>query len=98
MKKITQEPDSQALQDVTRALMAAQGRGGLTWLASRLGMTASALRRRLYSPTGAFDAPTMRAVLLVTASKAQPGDPTPQKAGNYQVGIVDRKPKWRAKQ
>ena len=58
------EPDSQALAEAVNALMAGMGRGGLTWIAERLGMSPSAMRKRLLADAS-FDAPTMRAVILL---------------------------------
>jgi hypothetical protein len=73
-KKIEPDADARLLQRIVTALMDGQGRGGLTWLAGKLGLTPSSLRKRLDSTEGAFDAPTLRASLLVLAMKAERHD------------------------
>lgn len=65
------DADAQLLQTIVSALIKGQGRGGLTWMAAKLGMSVTNLRKRLQSAAGAFDAPTLRAALLVLASKAE---------------------------
>lgn len=65
------DADAQLLQTIVSALIKGQGRGGLTWMAAKLGMSVTNLRKRLQSAAGAFDAPTLRAALLVLSLKAE---------------------------
>lgn len=65
----TPGPDSKALSEAINSLMDGMGRGGLTYISDRLGMTPSAMRKRLSSKP--FDEPTMRAVILIAGSKAE---------------------------
>jgi hypothetical protein len=58
------DTESEALSGAINALMIGMGRGGLTYIAGSLGMSSSAMRKRLLSPVS-FDSPTMRAVILL---------------------------------
>lgn len=64
------DPDVKLIADILDAQMHALGRGGLTWLAGKLGMTLSAARKRSMARGFGLDAPTVRAVLLILATKA----------------------------
>lgn len=74
------QDDSAALHAAVQEVIDEMGRGGLSWMAERVGMTVSALRRRLLVPGKAFDAPTLRAVAtlmeLRREQEAQPPAPT----------------------
>jgi len=70
-KKKPASPDAEALRGLLLAMMSAIGHGGLTYLSQALGMSPSALRKRLLRPGGGFDAATMSAVAFVVASKAE---------------------------
>lgn len=93
--------DSAALSAAINAIMEGMGRGGLTYMADRLGMTASAMRKRLHGQ--AFDEPTMRAVLLIAGSKAGDYENRPliseATAGPYLIQVRDvdgqQVPTWR---
>lgn len=63
--------EAEALRMAVIALKDGFGRGGLSYVSERLGMSPSAMRKRLKSPTAGFDEPTMRAVLLISQSKAE---------------------------
>lgn len=98
-RKPKQDPaagaDSAALHGVITAMMKAQGRGGLTDMAIKLGTASpSTLRKRLANPKTSFCEITMRAVLLVAGSRADkaPNDSpliTTKKAGAYEIEIHD---------
>lgn len=90
------------LQSILDAMAGALGHGGLTWLATAIGVTPSAARKRMRSKQGAFDAPTLRAALLAMRSKAELFTTDPAQsitAGAYTVDlhIIDGKtvPAWR---
>jgi hypothetical protein len=68
---IEHDRDAENLRNAVIALYTGFGRGGLSWAANRLGMSPTALRKRLLSPSSGFDAPTMRAILLIQQSKAE---------------------------
>ena len=70
-KRKAVNPDAEALRGLLLAMMGAIGHGGLTYLSQALGMSPSALRKRLLRPGGGFDAVTMSAVAFVVASKAE---------------------------
>lgn len=76
IKRVIAEPDedSQTLHTVISALITGRGRGGLSWMARKLGTTPSNLRKRLASAAGAFDPMTLRAALLVLAQRADKFD------------------------
>ena len=104
MKKNATGSDSEALSVAIAALMTGMGRGGLTYLAERLGMTPSAMRKRLLS-TAPFDEPTMRATLLIGSTRAEDFQDYPlestQEVGSY---IIETRnvngesiPTWRVK-
>ena len=63
------QDDSIALHNNVQAIIDGMGRGGLSYVADRIGMTPSALRKRLQVPGKAFDAPTMRAIALILELK-----------------------------
>ena len=97
----TPGPDSAALADAINALVEGFGRGGLTYMADRLGMTVSATRKRLLGV--AFDEPTMRATLLIAGSKAEDYESWPlgeeKVVGAYLIQVRDVNgdliPTWR---
>lgn len=105
MKKTPNDADAALIQEILTASIGAMGRGGLTWLADKLGITVSALRKRLHSKTGAFDAVTLRAVLLVLASKAEKFNSAPirsEQNGKFVVEVRTDEtgaeiPTWRPK-
>lgn len=72
------DEDAGTIQRIMEAMIAAKGHGGLLWAAQKIGVTSSSLHKRLKAKAGAFDAPTLRAVLLVLASKAENHPETPQ--------------------
>lgn len=87
--------DATALSALVCALVHRMGRGGLTRMATWLGMSPANLSKRLQSNAGAFDPITMRAVLLVQRLK----DPSPngtKPTGNYRVRLLDGQPRWAA--
>ena len=97
--------ESAAIHGVISAMMSAFGRGGLTWISKQIEMTPSAARKRLSDPERAFDEQTMRAVILVTSSRADraPEDSTLESTTitdnlEIQIRIVNgiRKPYWKA--
>src|SRR4051812_20448466 len=57
--------DSETLHDSIQTLIDQYGRGGLSYYAERLGVTPQMLQKRLKVPGNAFDAPTLRAAVLV---------------------------------
>lgn len=63
--------ESLILCESVQTIITEHGRGGLSMMAGRLGMTASALQKRLRRPYTAFDAPTLLAVLNVMAIKGE---------------------------
>lgn len=65
------DPGVKMLRDILAAMSAGMRRGGLTFLAGKLGMSPSNTRKRMVSTTGGFDGPTLRAALLVLASKPE---------------------------
>lgn len=76
------QDDSAALHTAIQEIIDGMGRGGLSWMAERVGMTVSALRRRLLVPGKAFDAPTLRAIAVLLElrseqSQVQPPEPEP---------------------
>ena len=70
-KPATPSPDSRTLCESIQSIIDSHGRGGLTWAATELGMTPSALQKRLRNPDSAFDAPSLRATLLVVTIKGE---------------------------
>lgn len=66
-----------AIQQAIAAIVEGLGRGGLTRIARTLGMTPSALLKRLQKVDGGFDLPTFRAVAMLTESKAKEDDRRP---------------------
>lgn len=69
MKRI--DPDVKLIADILDAQMHALGRGRLAWLAGKLNMSLSAARKRSRAKGFGLDAPTVRAVLLILATKAE---------------------------
>lgn len=67
-KKI--DADVLLISDILSAQTQALDRGGLTWLAGKLGLSVSAMRKRTLTPGCGLDAPSIRAVLLILATKA----------------------------
>lgn len=74
MKRPSPSEDSKALHQAISAVIKAHGRGGLAMVARETGMTSSALRKRLQHPGTAFDACTLRAVVLVMELRRQTED------------------------
>lgn len=72
--KTEPDEDGQTLHTIVSALITGHGRGGLSWMARKLGTTPSNLRKRLASAAGAFDPMTLRAALLVLAQRADKFD------------------------
>ncbi len=95
------DEDALAFHSCLESLISGIGRGGLSFVASRLGVTPSMLLRRLKNPP-AFDAVTMRAVILIQQSRVadDTADPAPGaiQAGNFIIEIQDGEPKWRPAQ
>lgn len=85
------EPDADAafVQQIIAAMIAGQGHGGLKWAAQKLGLSSSNLRKRLVSEQGAFDAPTLRAALLVLACKADKFAGVPLRTAQYGEFAID---------
>lgn len=70
--------DSALLHQAIQTLIDTKGRGGLSYVAEKIGMTPSALQKRLRRPGRAFDAPTLRASLLIlTHSREAQESPEP---------------------
>jgi hypothetical protein len=63
--------ESQSLAALLNAIVTGMGHGGLSYLAGKLGMTPSAMKKRLATPGAGLDEPTMRAVILAASSKAE---------------------------
>lgn len=85
------DPDAQALQEVLCAVLRGMGRGGLTYIATRLGMTPSAMRKRLRSPN-AFDGPSLLALIFLQQTSTPPANGKPKrkkKVGNYLIAVHD---------
>jgi hypothetical protein len=57
--------DSELLHTAIQAIIDGMGRGGLSHVADRLGVTPTMLKKRLRIPGKAFDAPTLRAAALI---------------------------------
>lgn len=68
------QDDSATLHEAVQSIIDGMGHGGLSYVAERIGMTPSALRKRLLVPGKAFDAPTVRASLLVLELNQQPAE------------------------
>jgi phage gp45-like len=98
-QKPTRQPDGCAdeLGTLVRALRTAMGRGGLTAISQALGMTPTALKKRLDS-RAPFDAPTMRAVLMLQRTRVTTFDDTDdiQQIGRYKIAATGELPKWTA--
>lgn len=69
-KRMQHSDDTERLGEALNALVSGYGWGGMTWLSRQLGFDISPLRRRLMKPGAGMDAVTMRAVVLVQASRA----------------------------
>lgn len=67
----TTDDDAEAAGELLRAIVKGYGRGGLTWLAGKLGKNVSAMRKRLRSNCAGMDPFTMRAVLLIEQTRGQ---------------------------
>lgn len=97
-----EDHDAAGLQEVIVAIWKGMGRGGLTYLSNRLGMTPSALRKRLLSPN-AFDAVSLRALLLVVELKEEDDaiEMEGKKKGKYIIGTKEvdgeTQPTWRTR-
>lgn len=92
-RKTQSEPDQDAefLRTLFLAIIAGSGRGALSWLSKACGaVTVSHFRKRLRAKN-AFDATTMRAILLAQELKADEGEALTDenKVGNLVIG-------WRA--
>lgn len=89
--------DAVAMRDALLSIVTGIGNGGLTLVARQLGMTPSSLRKRLVTANIGFDAPTMRAVMMLADMKANgecaPG--TGQQAGDYEIFTTPDGHKWR---
>lgn len=72
-----QNGDSSALHEAVSAIITDRGRGGLSFVAREIGMTPSALKKRLADPTKAFDGPTLRAAILVMELQKQANPAAP---------------------
>ena len=73
-------------------------------MAGKLGMTVSALRKRMLSPGVGFDAVTVRAILLIQQTRTDDTRGTPREtvdAGGYLIDLHDSpegtNPTWRTK-
>lgn len=79
--------DSEALHDAIQGIIDDRGRGGLSYVAERLGITASCLQKRLKVPGKAFDAPTLRGALLVIELRRSQaaGDQPPEPSADTQA-------------
>jgi len=77
---------TEALAAVLRAIIEGYGRGGLTYASEKLGMTPSALRKRLMRIGGGFDSATMSCIALVMSLKdhGEPADTT-KTVGDYRI-------------
>ena len=80
------DQDAQALSGLVNALVAGMGHGGLTYFANQLGLSPSTLKKRL-ATNAAFDAPTMRAVILIQQLRVSE-EPTSYEEvhGDYLIG------------
>lgn len=103
MKKLPEE-DALLLQGIIADMIDGMGHGGLSWMARKIGITPTNLKKRLESARGAFDAPTLRAALLVLAHKAEKFDTEPIetiRTGSVVVEIHEteegKTPAWRPK-
>lgn len=74
--------DSQSLHEAIQTLIDRFGRGGLSHYAERIGVTPSMLQKRLKTPGKAFDAPTIRASLLVLEAIRSEDQPPEQAEHN----------------
>lgn len=91
-RKPKAHPDAEALRTVLLAMIQAIGHGGLTHVAAQLGMTPSALRKRMLRPGGGFDAATMLATTYIVATKTVNIDApviAHQKIGNTVITLHD---------
>ncbi len=70
------ESEIEAIRDVLSAMIKGGGRGTLTYIAKSLNVTPSMLRKRLAKANG-FDAPTMRAIFLISKLKSENMAPYP---------------------
>lgn len=77
-KQPTPSADSEALHTAISQIIRDHGRGGLTFVAREIGMSASALRKRMQHASTAFDAPTLRGAILVMELRRSRSDGTPE--------------------
>lgn len=96
------DEDAELLRSIIAAMMEGLGRGGLSWMARKLGTTPSNLRKRMQSNAGAFDAITLRASLLALSLKAEKFAAEPVetvKSGKFLIEIREdeegNKPTWK---
>lgn len=84
------DQDAALLGEILTSIIQAQGRGGLTWAATKLDISPSNLLKRLKSPAGAFDGPTLRAALLILGCKAEKRADKPKRTkavGRFVIGF-----------
>ena len=63
--------ESRSVHELITIIQKAYGRGGLTKITEKLGMSSpSSMRKRLSNPETAFDSVTMRAVLWIASQKS----------------------------
>lgn len=96
-----EQNDATLVRGLLRSLIEGSGRGGLTYVAQKLGMTASAARKRLFTAKNGIDLFSMRGYMLVVESKAAPDEPLTdcQQIDGIEVGKrADNSPAWRVKE
>jgi len=69
--KALEVQEAAVVRDCIVAMIVGMGIGGLTWMANKLGMSVSTLRRRLLKDHGCFDLVTMRAMLLIMENREE---------------------------
>ena len=87
MKKPAPGTDSAALHEAIERIITETGRGGLAMAAREIGMTSSALRKRMQNPHTAFDEPTLRAAIFAIEINRQRAAPTPEPTGDTQARL-----------
>lgn len=83
-------PEAELLHEIIAAMLAGYGPGALTALASALKLTPSNLRKRMASPRGAFDAPSLLAYVAAKAWKAENFTATPirtARVGRFLIAV-----------
>ena len=105
-KRRAPAPDEAAVRigEIIQSMIDASGHGGLTEMAATLGLATPALLKRMASPRGPFDGPSLRAALLLRGSRSEDQTGHPVRSvvsGAYVIDYFDtpegEKMCWREK-